>query len=259
LPTFQPSVATTPNINQEELSKVAQALAAQHQRIAQYIGLQQFNLLGNNACAAVDGRLAANALAQANALARMYMAQQQSHHQQHPSYCFMCSKQFPNPTAFAIHLNVAHLRNANMDMENIPLSLMTKTASQRHEEQLMNLHSDTATTSSCASTPQKVSPVTAASYSPQCYADFDRVPSTESVGKAETEPSRPMSSQTEIKSEKLCEQCDHQRQQNVEMKQELLQTRDQLERLKDMLNAVAHSFSNANAFKLENLWMLQTK
>lgn len=77
---------------------------------------------------------------------------QQNFVNQQPSlghFCTLCNKQFPNTAAYALHLNLMHMKNGlsqQIDEEHeLKLNVGQKA------EEMLNLHSDTATSSSCAS------------------------------------------------------------------------------------------------------------
>ena len=64
-------------------------------------------------------------------------------------FCHLCNKTYPNAAAFTLHYSLMHLKNngpVHHDDENeLKLQVCQKT------EELMHVHSDSATSSSCAS------------------------------------------------------------------------------------------------------------
>uniref|UniRef100_A0A7E4UT87 Protein krueppel n=1 Tax=Panagrellus redivivus TaxID=6233 RepID=A0A7E4UT87_PANRE len=114
--------------------------------------------------------------------------------------CALCNKTYPNAAAYTVHWSLTHMR--------MPDVSTSQTSDDETELKLnltkqddLHMHSDSATSSSCASSPQKVSPI----------------------------------SQTDLDS-KYCDQCDLYRGKNMELEKELLEKTDELARLRDTFN-----------------------
>jgi DNA-directed RNA polymerase subunit RPC12/RpoP len=74
-------------------------------------------------------------------------------------FCALCNKQYPNAPAYAIHWSLMHIKNDSNQQQQMEDENELKLNVAQKTEEMLNVHSDTATSSSCASSPQKISPI----------------------------------------------------------------------------------------------------
>uniref|UniRef100_A0A914XYY8 C2H2-type domain-containing protein n=1 Tax=Panagrolaimus superbus TaxID=310955 RepID=A0A914XYY8_9BILA len=132
----------TSQLNPEDQNKIAQNLMAHYQ----------------NEQATQQRLLMMTAAQRILNMNQQNIANQQAAQVAQGLFCALCNKQYPNAPAYALHWSLLHIKNESsqqqMEDENeLNLNVIQKT------EEMLNVHSDTATSSSCASSPQKISPI----------------------------------------------------------------------------------------------------
>ncbi|KHN84284.1 Zinc finger protein [Toxocara canis] len=239
----------------EDMNKVAQVLVAQQQQraLAAAAAAQQ------NAAAAQVA--ATNPLLQANALqsfAENLMAngvvgaQQQQHHngQQQNFLCIFCMKHFNTQASFTLHLSFVHFRNGVLNPNQQPTSAHASNANSEVKlnpallpsamfvspaligtanEETNIAHSDSATSSSCASSPQKVSPVmvgATVSHSPTHLSD-----SSDRLSGGSESPDTTV--------QKVCEHCEASRQRVLELERSLAAKQLELKHTRELMRRIS--------------------
>uniref|UniRef100_A0A915CYV3 C2H2-type domain-containing protein n=1 Tax=Ditylenchus dipsaci TaxID=166011 RepID=A0A915CYV3_9BILA len=255
LPSNQPSTffpTSTPNslgmFSEEEVSKVAKVLFAQQQQALAAQNLANF--------------FAANGLQKQPAMQTQspFFGGSPAAAAQGQWNCFLCNKQMPNQAAYMMHWSAVHLRASNVDDVNNNNNIETKsngmTASSpflHPNKTSVDLQSDcySATNSSCASSPQKISPVGPAT--------------TTSITHAQ-QPDQSAVRSTATNYSLCCANCENSRQRLLDAEKELANTRMEVDRLKQVLekvgsiaNSLFNSCGNTNNPELEKLWMLRAK
>uniref|UniRef100_F1L0V4 Zinc finger protein 484 n=1 Tax=Ascaris suum TaxID=6253 RepID=F1L0V4_ASCSU len=244
------------NFSHDDMNKVAQVLVAQQQQraLAAAAAAQQ-----NAAAAQV---VSTNPLFQANALqnfAENLMAngvvsaqqsqQSQQHNGQNNFFCIFCMKHFNTQASFTLHLSFVHFRNGvlNPNPQSINTNASNTTGEMKLNPSLLPsavfvppiplstandgstsiAHSDSATSSSCASSPQKISPViaTTVSRSPTHLSDSDNL----SGGSESPDTMIP----------KVCANCESNRQRVLELERTLAAKQLELKNTRELMRRIS--------------------
>ncbi|VDD96315.1 unnamed protein product [Enterobius vermicularis] len=233
------------NFSQEEMTKVAQVLVAQQQQRA----------LAAAAAAQQNITQTANPLLQTNVLqnfAQNLLANGINNQQaQQNFFCIFCMKHFNSQASFTLHLSVVHFRNgvlnplpqnvtsnsesAETDVNFNNPSLLSPSlfgppaALKTSSEESMNVHSDTATNSSCASSPQKVSPV----------QKVPPAPDTMSPILSDSDQLSGGSATPDNAGHKNCEQCESNRVRVAELEQALAAKHAELKSTRELMRRIS--------------------
>jgi hypothetical protein len=202
-------------LNPEDQNKIAQNLMAHYQN--EQVTQQRLLMMS-----------AAQRLLSLN---QQNIANQQAAAAQGGLFCAICNKQYPNAPAYALHWSLLHCKNEAAQQQQMDDENELKLNVSQKAEEMLNVHSDTATSSSCASSPQKISPISA----------------TENENK-------------------YCHNCDQYQLKNSELEKRLQQATEQLASMREAmrnLNAfaiIANQSAQQHqspALELEKLWALQ--
>lgn len=240
-PRRQSTPSRSANFSQEEMAKVAQVLVAQQQQRA----------LAAAAAAQQNVTQTGNPLLQASALqnfAQNLIASGMNNQQATQNFfCIFCLKHFNTQASFTLHLSFVHFRNGILNpnpqgctptsetndnetkfSSSVPTSIFEPPASiKTTSEDSGNIHCDSATNSSCASSPQKASPVVLAalSHSPTHLSDSDHM----SGG----------SDSPDTASHKTCVQCETSRVRVAELEQALAAKHVELKNTRELMRRIS--------------------
>lgn len=249
------------NLSPDDMTKVAQVLVAQQQQraLAAAAAAQQ-NVAAQTAAAAA----ATNPLLQSNMLqnfAQNLLANGISGQQTPQNFlCVFCMKHFNSQASFTLHLSVVHFRNGvlnplpqnvssnpetsetDVNFNNpsiLPSSLFGPPAALKTSQDSVNIHSDTATNSSCASSPQKVSPIqklpsTTDTMSP-ILSDSDQL----SGGSATPDTATVTASSGAASGQKTCEHCESNRVRVAELEQALAAKHAELKSTRELMRRIS--------------------
>uniref|UniRef100_A0A1I7XHB7 Zinc finger protein n=1 Tax=Heterorhabditis bacteriophora TaxID=37862 RepID=A0A1I7XHB7_HETBA len=218
-PLFPMMTPSLLNFNQDQMAKMAQTILAQQQQRA----------------------LASLIVSQAPVPPQATMPT--------PFFCVLCNKPFPNQPSFAVHMYVCHLQSGTTgqiikseerETKSLPSIFQPiNPIKTETEEEHVNVHSGTATNSSCASSPQKTSPFP--NHSPSIIEEgISPAPfSTTRTVSTSPEPA----SKSCVEERKRCSECTLHRMRTSELEAALLAKGNELEKYKEMMRAAIDSNS----------------
>ncbi|CAI4231829.1 unnamed protein product [Auanema sp. JU1783] len=170
-----------------------------------------------------------------------------------PYMCMVCNKQFPNQQFYTLHMYTSHFQTNSTckdDLENTTPLLASSLfgpvnpIKTEDEEQMINVHSETATNSSCASSPLKASPVS--SHSPATFMA--------------SSPLSPKKATLDDMKHDQCSDCDVHKNRTEELENALRLKSDELQKYKDMMKAVVTTAGHLlNQCSTENVYIAHTK